>query len=135
MTRAKRSTSRSHELPMEPCASWGSSMCADAPGGRLDPQRAGTYRQRSSELGSRMRRRDVLSLFGGAAVSWSGAGRAQQAAMPLLGFLGFSSPQAFAAELAGFQRGLREIGFVEGQNVAIEYRWAHGQFDRFQACE
>ena len=77
-----------------------------------------------------MRRREFMALAGGMAAAWPFAARAQQSAMPLIGVLGFSSPEAFAAELAAFHRGLGEAGFVEGQNVAVDYRWAQGQFDR-----
>ena len=80
-----------------------------------------------------MRRREVIRLIGGTAFAWPLAARAQRGSMPLIGFLGFSSPQAFASELAAFHRGLGETGFVEGQTVAIEYRWAQGQFDRLPA--
>ena len=76
-----------------------------------------------------MRRRDVITLVGGA-VAWPLAARAQQPAMPVIGWLGSGSPDAFARQVAGFRKGVNETGFVEGQNVAIEYRWAEGEYDR-----
>ena len=77
-----------------------------------------------------MRRRTFITLLGGAAISWSLAARAQQPAMPAVGFLNSASPEAFPDRLRAFHRGLKDAGFVEGENVAIVYRWGENQIDR-----
>src|SRR6516165_10221193 len=77
-----------------------------------------------------MRRRDFISLVGGSTVAWPLAARAQQQAMPVVGFLGTTTPDDFADRVAAFREGLKEVGYVEGQNVVIEYRWPEGHYDR-----
>src|SRR5215510_9872541 len=80
-----------------------------------------------------MKRREFITLVGGAAAAWPFAAPAQQAGMPVVGFLHFASPETYAHLVSAFQQALRESAFVEGQNVRIEYRWANGAYDRLPA--
>ena len=78
-----------------------------------------------------MRRRDFIKVITGSATAWPLAARAEQTAkVPRIGFLGLSSPSAFAPRLEGFRQGLRDFGYIEGTNITIEYRWAEGHYER-----
>src|SRR5690242_5024587 len=80
-----------------------------------------------------MRRRDLILFVGSAAFAVPRSGRAQQTAMSVIGFLNSASPLLFARQLQAFHKGLRETGYIEGQSVAIEYRWAENRNDRLPA--
>jgi putative ABC transport system substrate-binding protein len=77
-----------------------------------------------------MRRRDFIKVIAGSATSWPLAALAQQPALPVVGFLGTTTPDDFADRIAAFREGLKEVGYVEGRNVVVEYRWPEGNYDR-----
>src|SRR4029077_17039296 len=87
---------------------------------------------RARRKGYRMNRRELMLLLGGAMTAARGL-RAQHKSMPVIGYLGGASPGPFAPFVAAFHRGLNEAGYVEGQNLAVEYRWAEGRYDRLPA--
>jgi putative tryptophan/tyrosine transport system substrate-binding protein len=80
-----------------------------------------------------MRRRDFITLLSGAAAAWPLAARAQQPAMPVVERLGTELREVENSTVVSFQQGLKGTGYIEGQNLAIEYRWAEGQYDRLPA--
>ena len=82
-------------------------------------------------MASRIERRKFLATLGGAAAAWPLAARAQQPAMPVIGFIHSGTPDGMARSAAAFRSALGEAGFIEGQNVTVEYGWAQGQYDRF----
>src|SRR5271167_503830 len=86
----------------------------------------------SNGLGGHMQRREFVTVVGGAAATWPFTARAQQP-MPVIGFMSGRSPEDSAHLVAAFRQGLAETGFVEGQNVTIEFHWARGQYDRLSA--
>src|SRR5262245_51538259 len=98
----------------------------------MDPGRpSGVLSFRRARNG--MRRREFITLLGGAAVAWPMAARAQRAAMPVIGYLSGLSPTSFPSYQAAFRTGLAVVGYVEGRNVTIEYRWAESQYERLPA--
>jgi putative ABC transport system substrate-binding protein len=80
-----------------------------------------------------IQRREFITLPGGAAAAWPSAAWGQQSKMPLLGLLGGADPVGYAPQIKALRVGLRDFGYIEGQTIAIEYRWAEGRYDRLPA--
>ena len=79
-----------------------------------------------------MRRRDFIKVIVGSAVAWPLTARAQQPTMPVVGFMNSQSPVTYGHLAAAFRRGLSQVGFIEGRNVVVEYRWAEGHYERLR---
>src|SRR5262249_56152238 len=90
-------------------------------------------RRRGDRMIATMERREFITLMGGAAVTWPLTARAQQRAMPVIGYMSARSPEDSTHLLAAFRRGLAEGGYAEGQNLSIEFRWARGRYDLLSA--